>query len=116
MQTAAGIVLTNFEKCVRDYPIRDLYLFLRKLLEKNNWSQTLGNMLIESYNRESVLTDEDCRQLYYRFAYPEKFWKIVNFYYNTGKAWMPIRNMEKIEKLFAQEKEKQLFLENILKG
>jgi CotS family spore coat protein len=116
MQTAAGIVLTNFEKCVRDYPIRDLYLFLRKLLEKNNWSQTLGNMLIESYNRESALTDEDCRQLYYRFAYPEKFWKIVNFYYNTGKAWMPIRNMEKIEKLFAQEKEKQLFLENILKG
>jgi CotS family spore coat protein len=116
MQTAAGIVLTNFEKCVRDYPIRDLYLFLRKLLEKNNWSQTLGNMLIESYNRESALTDEDCRQLYYRFAYPEKFWKIVNFYYNTGKAWMPIRNMEKIEKLFAQENEKQLFLKSVLKG
>jgi CotS family spore coat protein len=116
MQTAAGVVLTNFEKCVRDYPIRDLYLFLRKLLEKNNWSQALGNMLIESYNKECTLTDEDCRQLYYRFAYPEKFWKIVNFYYNTGKAWMPVRNMEKIEKLFAQENEKQLFLENILKG
>ena len=115
IQTEAGIVLINFEKCVRDYPVRDLYLFLRKLLEKNNWSQTLGDMLLESYNRERSLTDRDYSQLYYRFAYPEKFWKIVNFYYNTGKAWIPDRNMEKIEKLFAQEREKQLFLESILK-
>ena len=115
IQTEAGTVLINFEKCVRDYPVRDLYLFLRKLLEKNNWSQTLGDMLLESYNRERPLTDRDYSQLYYRFAYPEKFWKIVNFYYNTGKAWIPDRNMEKIEKLFAQEREKQLFLESILK-
>ena len=115
IQTEAGTVLINFEKCVRDYPVRDLYLFLRKLLEKNNWSQTLGDMLLESYNRERSLTDRDYSQLYYRFAYPEKFWKIVNFYYNTGKAWIPDRNMEKIEKLFAQEREKQLFLENILR-
>lgn len=115
IQTQAGSVLINFEKCVRDYPVRDLYLFLRKLLEKNNWSQTLGDLLLESYNKEKALTDRDYKQLYYRFSYPEKFWKIVNFYYNTGKAWIPERNMEKIEKLFAQEREKQLFLESIFK-
>ena len=115
MQAEDGNVLINFEKCVRDYPVRDLYLFLRKLLEKNNWSQTLGDMLLESYNKERELTDRDYKQLYYRLAYPEKFWKIVNFYYNTGKAWIPGRNMEKIEKLFAQEREKQLFLESIFK-
>lgn len=115
LQTTEGSLLINFEKCVRDYPVRDLYLFLRKLLEKNNWSQTLGDMLLESYNKVKSLTDRDYRQLYYRLAYPEKFWKIVNFYYNTGKAWIPGRNMEKIEKLFAQEREKQLFLESIFK-
>lgn len=116
LRTDTGNVLINFEKCVRDYPVRDLYLYLRKLLEKNNWSQTLGNLLLESYNGVRNLTDRDYRQLYYRLAYPEKFWKIVNFYYNTGKAWIPGRNMEKIEKLFAQEREKQLFLEYIFKG
>ncbi len=51
-------------------------------------------------------------QLYYRFRYPEKFWKIVNFYYNSGKAWIPGRNLEKLEKLLAQEEEKVKFLEN----
>ena len=114
LMTDDGEVLINFEKCVRDYPVRDLYLFMRKLLEKNNWSQTLGDMLIESYNKVRSLTKRDCRQLYYRLAYPEKFWKIANFYYNSGKAWIPGRNMEKIEKLFAQERDKQLFLETVL--
>lgn len=113
LRTAAGSALVNFEKCVRDYPVRDLYLFLRKLLEKNNWSQTMGDMMLNEYDREMTLSWEDYRQLYYRFSYPEKFWKIVNFYYNSGKAWIPGRNMEKIEKLFAQEREKQLFMEGI---
>lgn len=113
MLTGGGYMLINFEKCVRDWPARDLCLFLRKLLEKNNWSQTLGDALIESYNKVKTLTKRDLGQLYYRLAYPEKFWKIVNFYYNTGKAWIPGKNMEKIEKLFAQERDKQLFLENI---
>ncbi len=113
IQTDEGSVLINFEKCVRDYPVRDLYLFMRKLLEKNNWSQALGDMLLTGYNRVRSLDERDYRQLYLRFAYPEKFWKIVNFYYNSGKAWIPGRNMEKLEKLFAQEREKKLFLKSL---
>ena len=113
IQAAGGMALINFEKCVRDNPVRDLYLFMRKLLEKNNWSQTLGDALLSAYNEKRTLSKDDYMQLYYRFAYPEKFWKIVNFYYNSGKAWIPGRNMEKLERLFAQEKEKQNFLEAV---
>lgn len=115
IRTADGMALINFEKCVRDNPVRDLYLFMRKLLEKNNWSLTLGDTLICAYNEEKTLSENDYMQLYYRFAYPEKFWKIVNFYYNSGKAWIPGRNMEKLEKLLAQEKMKQEFLKTIFK-
>lgn len=115
IQTSEGMALINFEKCVRDHPVRDLYLFMRKLLEKNNWSQTLADTLLASYDGERTLSKKDYMQLYYRFAYPEKFWKIVNFYYNSGKAWIPGRNMEKLEKLLAQEKAKQDFLKSMWK-
>lgn len=106
------MAVINFEKCVRDNPVRDLYLFMRKLLEKNGWSLELGDLLLEAYSQERTMSSEDYRQLYYRFIYPEKFWKIVNFYYNSGKAWIPGRNMEKMEKLLEQESEKKKFLEN----
>lgn len=107
-----GMAVINFEKCVRDNPVRDLYLFMRKLLEKGNWPIDLGNLLLEAYCKEREMTGEDYMQLYYRFRYPEKFWKIVNFYYNSGKAWIPGRNLEKLERLLEQETEKMRFLEN----
>lgn len=107
-----GMAVVNFEKCIRDNPVRDLYLFMRKLLEKGNWSIEMGNLLLETYHQERELAQEDYGQLYYRFVYPEKFWKIVNFYYNSGKSWIPGRNLEKMEKLLSQEEDKNKFLEN----
>lgn len=102
--------IINFEKCMTDHPVRDIYLFLRKIMEKSNWSQSMGEDLLEAYLTHYELEQEDLRQLYYRLSYPEKFWKIVNFYYNTRKSWIPMKNMEKLEKVIAQEQEKQGFL------
>lgn len=113
--TQGNFSVINFEKYMLDNPVRDLYLFLRKLLEKNSWSVSLGLNIFTAYETERSLTDEDRMQLYYRFAYPEKFWKIVNFYYNNGKAWIPGRNREKLENLLKQEAEKKNFMNNVLK-
>ncbi len=107
--------LINFERCLPDNPVRDLYLLLRKLLEKSSWSLSLGKELLTAYERERPISARDRIDLYYRLAYPEKFWKIVNFYYNSGKAWIPERNREKLEKLIAQEQEKQLFLDEVFR-
>lgn len=110
-----GWFLINFEKCLPDNPIRDLCLLLRKLLEKSNWSIALGRSLIEAYEEVRPISAVSRVDLYYRLAYPEKFWKIVNFYYNSGKAWIPGRNQEKLEKLISQEKEKQHFLDEVFR-
>lgn len=107
--------IVNFEKCIRDNPIRDLYLLLRKLLEKSSWSIPLGRELISAYESIRPISAYSRIDLYYRLAYPEKFWKIVNFYYNSGKAWIPERNLEKLNKLLAQEVQKQAFLENVFR-
>lgn len=103
----------NFEKCILDSNVRDIALFMRKLLEKNNWAKEVGYDLLMSYEREKPLDKEERMQLYYRLAYPEKFWKIVNFYYNSSKAWIPDRNMEKLNALLMQEQAKEEFLRSI---
>lgn len=113
MQEKTAVV--NFEKCIVDSQMRDLCLFLRKLLEKNGWSESLARTLLETYDREKTLDASDRKQLYYRFAYPEKFWKIVNFYYNSGKAWIPEKNGEKFGKLLEQEENRERFLQTVFR-
>jgi len=107
--------IINFEKCIKDDPIRDLYLFLRKLLEKSNWSVELGQKILSVYEAERPISAISRIDLYYRLAYPEKFWKIANFYYNSGKAWIPERNQDKLEKLMVQEKQKQIFMDEVFR-
>ncbi len=80
--------IINFEKCQWDSRVRDVALFLRKTLEKADWDITLGSLLLEEYEQVNPFTEDEKRQLFYRLAYPEKFRKIANFYYNSNKAFL----------------------------
>jgi len=111
-----GWHVLNFEKMLKDGPMGDVYLFMRKVMEKNSWQITLGKEMLSAYDVIRIMDEHDRKDLYHRFAYPEKFWKIANFYYNSGKAWIPEKNLEKLEKVISQEKEKQAFLREIFGG
>lgn len=116
LKTERGWFVINFEKCIVDDPVRDLYLFMRKLLEKSNWSISLGKDMLAAYEELRPLSAVSRIDLYYRLAYPEKFRKIANFYFNSGKAWIPGRNLEKLEKLVEQEPLKQRLLEEVFRS
>lgn len=107
--------ITNFEKYKPGSQVSDVYLLLRKLLEKSGWQETLGSELLDAYKEIRPLSAFEALDLYYRLAYPEKFWKIVNFYNNSPKAWIPEKNMEKLEKLLEQEQNRQKFLEEVFR-
>lgn len=109
--TREQIFFINFEKFTLDSPARDLSLFFRKIMEKNNWSESWGQSMLKAYEKNRKLSAAEKLDLYYRLSYPEKFWKIVNFYYNSSKAWIPGRNQEKLEKLLKLEEEKNRYLE-----
>lgn len=110
-----GIVVTHFEKCCMDIQVRDLYLFLRKILEKNNWSYEMGYSILDSYMQQKELSTYEKRYLYARLLYPERFWKIANAYLNKRKSLPPRRQLEKLNVLMEIEGNRMKFLENLSK-
>ena len=108
-------MILQFEKYLPDLPCRDLYLFLRKLLEKNNWDSTIGKDMLRIYEKERPIPYIEQISMIYRFAYPEKFWKIANYYFNSKKSFIPEKSMEKLEKLLEQEAAKEAFINDVLR-
>lgn len=104
------IAVTNFEKASYDVQVADLGNFMRKILEKHNWNMGLGMDMLKAYNDIRTLSHQEMAQLYIRLAYPEKFWKIANHYFNTSKAWVCGRNLEKLEKFIVQNEARESFL------
>lgn len=97
-QTAA----VNFEQFRIGCQIEDLYQFLRKIMEKHNWNKELGKRMIHEYCRIQNLSPEELQLLGFMIAYPEKYWKQVNFYFNNSKSWISEKNIEKIKKAVEQ--------------
>ncbi len=105
--------ILHFEKCQWDSRVRDVALFLRKTLEKADWDVTLGRNLLAEYESVNPLTDSERRQLFYRLAYPEKFRKIANFYYNSNKAFLSEQYKSKLANTIRLEKAKNVFLNKV---
>lgn len=103
----------NFEKCQWDSRVRDVALFMRKTLEKADWDVALGAKLLGEYEAVNPLSDSERRQLFYRLAYPEKFRKIANFYYNSNKAFLSGQYMAKLENILRLENSKAVFLRKV---
>lgn len=103
--------ITNFERCSMGIQIGDLYQFMRKVLEKQNWNKKIGFRMLEAYQELKPITYKELESLYLQLSYPEKFWKIVNHYYNSNKSWISGKSIEKLETLVSQNDAKEEFLE-----
>lgn len=113
IMTREGIMTTNFEKFRRDIQMEDLYYFLRKVMEKSGWKIRMGDGMLNAYSAILPLTENEMEYLKIRLIYPEKFWKIANSYYCTNKAWISVKNIEKIKTAIKQEEEKKKFLKEV---
>ncbi len=110
-----GIAVLNFEKASYDIQVSDLGNFMRKIMEKHNWNMGLGMDMLSAYHKVRALSEQEMKQLYIRLAYPEKFWKIANHYFNASKAWVCGRNLEKLEKFISQNEARESFLQLMAK-
>ncbi len=111
--TDRGCAVTGFEHCCVDCQINDLYQFMRKLLEKNGWDARAGHSVIEAYSEVRPVSDDDMKLLRINFLYPEKFWKVINFYNNSNKSWIPRKSIEKLEGVLEQNDARKAFIETL---
>lgn len=101
---SGNAMLTNFQKLTCQVQLRDIYHFMRKALEKKNWDLTAARQMLAAYESVSPLSEEEREVLRVLFAYPEKYWKQLNYYLNSKKNWIPEKNTEKLLQCIRQEK------------
>ena len=84
-------------------------------MEKHGWKERLGDNMLNAYSAIRPLSAEEIKYLKLRLLYPEKFWKIANSYYHSNKAWVSVKNTEKLNIAIRQTKEKEKFIGNIFR-
>ncbi|MDD6572623.1 MAG: CotS family spore coat protein [Thermoflexaceae bacterium] len=107
------VAVVNFERANINVQIVDLYDFMRKILEKYNWDIKLAYRMMDEYNRVKTITDEDLIVLSLLFSFPEKYFKIMDHYFNSSKAWIPDKDIEKLNVVVKQNEARLRFVESL---
>ncbi len=110
-----GTAATGFDRACINVQVTDLYTYLRKVMEKHQWNVKTGSNVLNEYSKIRDLTRDEVNLLKIMLSYPEKFWKILNFYYNSSKSWVSARNMEKLNMVRMQDGLKNKFIREIFK-
>lgn len=98
--------VTGFDKTSAGIQIQDFYLLFRKVMEKWEWDISLGEEMLNAYQCVRPIPKEEGKILKLMLAYPEKFWKVANQYYNNRKSWIPEKNMQKLIQTMNQVEKK----------
>lgn len=105
--------VTDFSRLHKGVQVTDLYYFTRKILEKHRWNLRLGCQILDTYAAVRPMTGAEWQYLYILFLYPEKYWKQMNYYLNSNKAWIPERNIDKLKVLENQFEVRSCFLDEL---
>ena len=105
-----GTAVTNFEHWGFDVQISDLYRFIRKILEKYSWDVRIGMEMLRAYHQKKPITTSEWENLRIRFSYPEKYWKLANYYYVHKKTLVSRKNTEKLQNLVRQKENWEYFI------
>lgn len=101
---------TGFEKTDYGIQLLDLTYFMRKTLEKNGWSRRAGEAVLNGYDKANTLSEKELEFVYIMLMYPEKYWKLMNHYYNRKKSWLSAKSLEKLKDVGNLEKKREEFL------
>ena len=72
-------------------------------MEKYNWDPQLGKDMLKEYDAVRRISPAERENLKIRFLYPEKYWKLANYYFSHNKAWISEKNVEKQRKIIEQK-------------
>lgn len=110
LKTEQGWATIGMEQFRFGPSVVDLYDYVRKVLEKNQYCYEVVKETLKGYEAGRHLTKAEYKALFLLLSYPEKFWKISNRYYNTKKTWVPPKMVEKLHKVVEQNQRKRDFL------
>lgn len=79
--------VVNFDYCCFELKVYDLANLIRRKMRKCNWNIDKAKGLIDGYTSVEMLDSDEIAIMKLILLFPQKFWRVVNRYYNSRRSW-----------------------------
>lgn len=103
--------VVNFEYCCYDLKIYDLVNLLRRKMRKCNWNIDEAALIINEYSRIETICESELDIMKIMLMFPQKFWRVVNKYYNSRKSWSESSFVSRLQEVIDETHTHKVFLD-----
>ena len=106
-----NVSVIDFDYCKREIRSFDISNFMTKVLKRCNWDFEFGKAILEAYNSEVPLKEEEYKVIYAYLQFPQRYWRLANRYYYNEVNWGQNTFTKKLESIINEKDEYMNFLE-----
>lgn len=103
--------LINFEYCCYDLKVYDLVNLLRRKMRKCQWDIDEAAIIINEYSKIESLCESELDLMKVMLMFPQKFWRVINKYYNSRKSWSEQNYISRLDEVIDEIQYHKDFLE-----
>lgn len=103
--------LINFEYCCYDLKVYDLVNLLRRKMRKCDWNISEAALILNEYSKIESLCDSELELMKIMLMFPQKFWRVVNKYYNSRRSWSEQNYLSRLQEVIDEIPCHNTFLE-----
>lgn len=105
----------NFNYCSLELKIYDIANLIRRKMRKCDWKTNEAINIIEAYTSIEPISKEEFFLLLIILQFPQKFWRIINKYYNSRRTWREKNFFSKFEEVTYEISHHETFLKDLRK-
>jgi len=108
--TCRGAYLKNFEYSSIEIKEYDIANFIRRKMRRCNWDAYEAEKILLQYTKILDISSEEFEVLGIILKFPQKFWRIVNRYYNSKKTAFEKNYIQSLDEVIQEAKYHNKFL------
>ena len=105
-----NVNIIDFDYCKREIRSFDISNFMIKVLKRCNWNMEFADAIIEAYNSEAPIKEEEYKVIYAYLQFPQRYWRLANRYYYNEVNWGQNTFANKLESIINEQEVYQKFL------
>jgi len=103
--------LINFEYCCYDLKVYDLVNLLRRKMRKCEWDINEAAIILNEYCKIESLGESELDLMKIMLMFPQKFWRVINKYYNSRKGWSEQNYISRLQEVIDEIQYLKVFLD-----
>ena len=106
-----SVSVIDFDYCKREVRSYDIANFMIKVLKRCNWNLEFAKAIIEAYDSENKIDEDEYRIIYSLLQFQQRFWRLDNRYYYNEVNWGQNTFSNKLESIIKEQDEYIKFLD-----